>query len=54
MSMGHLLFAAGMSIYILVALHYEERDLVGIFGKDYEDYRGRVGMLVPRFRRRSA
>jgi protein-S-isoprenylcysteine O-methyltransferase Ste14 len=54
MSMGHLLFAAGMSVYILVALHYEERDLVGVFGKDYENYRARVGMLVPRFRRRSA
>ena len=23
----------------------------GLFGKDYEDYRQRVGMLVPRFRR---
>lgn len=54
MSAGHLLFAAGMSFYILVALRYEERDLVGVFGKDYENYRGRVGMLVPRFRRRSA
>jgi protein-S-isoprenylcysteine O-methyltransferase Ste14 len=54
MSMGHLLFAGGMSVYILVALHYEERDLVGLFGKDYENYRGRVGMLVPRFGRRSA
>ncbi|HET9814115.1 MAG TPA: NnrU family protein [Sphingomicrobium sp.] len=54
MTAGHLLLAAGMSVYILVALHYEERDLVGIFGADYEDYRGRVGMLMPRFGRRSA
>ena len=54
MSAGHLLFAAGMSVYILVALHYEERDLVGLFGTDYENYRRRVGMLVPRFRRRNA
>jgi protein-S-isoprenylcysteine O-methyltransferase Ste14 len=53
MTAGHLLFAAGMSVYILIALHYEERDLVGLFGADYESYRGRVGMLVPRFRRRS-
>jgi protein-S-isoprenylcysteine O-methyltransferase Ste14 len=29
-------------------------DLVGLFGADYENYRGRVGMLVPRFRRRRA
>jgi methanethiol S-methyltransferase len=53
MSAGHLLLAAGMSVYILVALHYEERDLVGVFGADYENYRGRVGMLLPRFRSRA-
>jgi protein-S-isoprenylcysteine O-methyltransferase Ste14 len=51
MTVGHLLLAAGMSAYILVALRYEERDLVGLFGDDYENYRGRVGMLLPRFGR---
>lgn len=54
MTAGHLLLAAGMSAYILIALHHEERDLVGLFGADYENYRRRVGMLTPRFRRRSA
>ncbi|HEU0285113.1 MAG TPA: isoprenylcysteine carboxylmethyltransferase family protein [Sphingomicrobium sp.] len=53
MTAGHLLFAAGMSVYILIAIRYEERDLKGLFGKDYEDYRAGVGMLTPRFRRRS-
>lgn len=53
MSVGHLLLAAGMSVYILIALHYEERDLVGMFGADYESYRGRVGMLLPRLRSRA-
>lgn len=53
MSAGHLLLAAGMSVYILIALHYEERDLVGLFGADYENYRSRVGMLMPRFRSRA-
>lgn len=53
MTAGHMLLAAGMSIYILVALHYEERDLVGLFGSDYENYRGRVGMLIPRLRSRT-
>jgi methanethiol S-methyltransferase len=52
MTAGHLLFAAGMSIYMLIAIRYEERDLVGLFGRDYEEYRGRVGMLTPRLRRR--
>ena len=50
MTAGHLLLAIGMSAYILIALHYEERDLVSLFGADYEDYRRRVGMLLPRFR----
>ncbi len=40
MSAGHLVLAAGLSVYILIALHYEERDLVGVFWADYENYRG--------------
>jgi protein-S-isoprenylcysteine O-methyltransferase Ste14 len=51
MTAGHLLLAVGVSVYMLIAIRYEERDLVGLFGNDYEDYRGRVGMLIPRFRR---
>ena len=54
MTAGHLLLAAGVSAYMLIAIRYEERDLVDYFGKDYEDYRERVGMLTPRFRRRGA
>jgi methanethiol S-methyltransferase len=51
MTTGHLLLAVGMSIYMLIAIGYEERDLIGLFGAEYESYRGRVGKLVPRFRR---
>lgn len=47
MTLGHLLLAAGMTVYVLIAIRYEERDLVGVFGADYEDYRRRVGTLVP-------
>jgi methanethiol S-methyltransferase len=53
MSYGHLLLAAGMTVYILIAIQYEERDLVRLFGRDYEDYRGRVGMLFPGVGRRA-
>lgn len=53
MTAGHLLLAAGMSIYMLVAIRYEERDLVSMFGRDYEEYRSRVGMLTPRIGRRT-
>jgi len=47
MSQGHLLFAVGMTIYILVGVRYEERDLLQSLGSDYAEYRKRVGMLVP-------
>ena len=47
MSYGHLLLAAAMTVYVLIAIGHEERDLVGVFGDDYVGYRKRVGMLVP-------
>lgn len=52
MSYGHLLLAAGMSVYILIAIQHEERDLVDTFGSDYVAYRQRVGKLTPKFGRR--
>lgn len=53
MSAGHLLLALGMSAYMLIGIRYEERDLVATFGATYEDYRRRVGMLVPGVGRRA-
>lgn len=47
MTAGHLLFAAGMSIYILIAIRLEERDLVRFLGERYAHYRQRVPMLIP-------
>lgn len=52
MTIGHLLLAAGLSVYMLVAIRLEERDLIDIFGEAYAGYRRRVGMLVPRVGRR--
>jgi protein-S-isoprenylcysteine O-methyltransferase Ste14 len=54
MSYGHLLLSAGMSVYMLIAIRYEERDLVGWFGAEYVEYRARVGMLLPGIGRRSS
>lgn len=47
MTMSHLVFAAGYTLYILVAIRFEERDLVGAFGQQYRDYRKQVPMMVP-------
>ena len=48
MTAGRLLFAAGLSLYILVGIAFEERDLLRDFGERYRRYREQVGMLIPR------
>lgn len=50
MSASHLLFAMGMSVYILVGMICEERDLIATFGDRYRDYRARVPALLPGFK----
>jgi methanethiol S-methyltransferase len=52
MTATHLVFAMITTAYILVAIQFEERDLVDILGKSYADYRRQVPMLVPFTRRR--
>jgi len=47
MTVGHLLFAALLSVYMVAASRVEERDLVAHFGRLYEDYRRRVPAFVP-------
>lgn len=47
MSLGHAVFAAGMTIYSLAATILEERDLMRKFPNYYGAYRERVPALVP-------
>ena len=47
MSYGHLLFAVGMTFYILIGLYFEERSLARSLGKAYETYKKEVPMLMP-------
>jgi protein-S-isoprenylcysteine O-methyltransferase Ste14 len=52
MTFGHLFFAVMTTAYILVAIQFEERDLMRSYGETYRVYRQRVSMLIPLPRRR--
>ena len=47
MTFAHLLFSLATTAYILLAIQFEERDLVREHGDSYEDYRRSVPMLLP-------
>ena len=47
MTLAHLLFSIATTAYILLAIQFEERDLVRDHGDAYEEYRRAVPMLVP-------
>ncbi len=47
MTLAHLLFSLTTTAYILLAIRFEERDLIREHGETYEAYRRSVPMLVP-------
>ena len=48
MTVGQLLFAAGMTGYLLIGLRFEEQDLERRYGRRYRAYQRRVPALIPR------
>lgn len=50
MTLGHMVFALTMTIYILVGIRFEERSLLESFGDDYRRYQQQVPMLIPSLR----
>lgn len=51
MSVGHLVFALAMTLYVFVALEHEERDLRAQHGAHYHGYSTRIPRLNPFARR---
>lgn len=49
MTLDHLLFAVGATVYVWIGVHFEERSLLRQWGRLYEEYRERVGTIVPTF-----
>ena len=48
MTVGHLLFAATATGYILAGIAFEEHDLIQSLGDTYAAYRAREPALIPR------
>ena len=51
MTISHLVIAAGLSLYIVLGVRFEERDLRGRIPY-YDQYRRKVPMLLPSWRKR--
>jgi protein-S-isoprenylcysteine O-methyltransferase Ste14 len=47
MTMSHALFAAGMTLYVFIGVHFEERGLKREIGQPYIDYAARTGRFLP-------
>lgn len=48
-SLGLLIADFIITVYTLVAIRFEEEKLISTFGENYEEYKKRTPMIIPRF-----
>lgn len=47
MTIAHLVFAITTTAYIFLAIQFEEKDLIDVYGDDYKRYKQSVPMILP-------
>jgi protein-S-isoprenylcysteine O-methyltransferase Ste14 len=52
MTVGHLVLAGALTLYTLIGIRFEERDLARIHGEPYKRYQRQVSMVIPRLPRK--
>jgi protein-S-isoprenylcysteine O-methyltransferase Ste14 len=48
MTVSHFVFSAGMSIYILIGIYFEEKGLAKTIGQPYVEYQQRTAKILPK------
>ncbi|MGY5778526.1 methyltransferase family protein [Rhizobium sp. LEGMi135b] len=49
MTVGHLVFAIGLTIYIMIGIYFLERNLIKLWGPDYAEYVKTRSKIIPWF-----
>lgn len=47
MTMSHLLLSVGLSIYVFIGIHFEERAVLRHLGDNYAQWRSKTPMVLP-------
>jgi len=48
MTLGHLVFSIGMTVYVLIGIHFEEKGLAAHLGEEYTEYQKSTKKIIPK------
>ena len=46
MSVSHFILSTLLSLYIIIGVYFEEKDLIRNFGDTYKDYKKEIGVFL--------